>query len=133
MATPEKDLIALENKFWKSLVDQDAEAAIGLLNDTALMVSPHGSMQFDHAAYRKMATQGTMTVTAYELSDMKVTFPNPSTAILTYGVKQTMKPRAKGESYVEEMNDSSTWVKVGNDWKCVMHTESPKAKEMAHA
>ena len=25
----------------------------------------------------------------------------------------------------EEMNDTSTWVKDGNAWKCVMHTETP--------
>ena len=133
MTTTEKDLIALEYRFWQSLVDQDAEAAIGMLSNPALMVSSHGAMRFDHAGYRKMATQGSMTVTSFEFSDMKVTFPNTSTAILTYGVKQAMKPRGDGEVKVEEMHDSSTWVKVGSDWKCVMHTESPAAREMAHA
>jgi hypothetical protein len=64
---------------------------------------------------------------------MKVTIPNAATAILTYHVKQVVKQRGESRSTVEEMNDSSTWVKAGNEWKCVMHTESPAAKQMAHA
>jgi hypothetical protein len=47
--------------------------------------------------------------------------------------KQVVKPREKGEETVEEMNDSSTWVKTGSDWKCVMRTESPAVEQMAHA
>lgn len=129
----EQDLVALETRFWQSLVEQDADTAVGLLAEPAVMVSSHGAMQFDHAAYRKMATQGSMIVTAFEFRDMKVTFPNASTALLIYGVKQSVKSRGKGETRVEEMNDSSTWIKMGKDWKCVMHTESPVAQEMAHA
>lgn len=133
MAANDKELIDLETRFWQSMVDQKPDAAIGLLNEPALMVSSHGSMQFDHAAYRKMAEQGSMTVTAFEFSDMKVLFPNATTAILTYDVKQTMKPRDKNETTVQKMNDSSTWMKVRDDWKCVMHTESPVQKKTPSA
>ena len=133
MPTTEKDLIGLETRFWQALINQDADAAIKLLSEPALMVSAHGAMQFDHAAYRKMVDKGTMIITSYEFSDMKVMQPNPTTAILTYSVKQVLKSREKGESTTQEMNDSSTWIKVGTSWKCVMHTESPAAKEMAHA
>jgi ketosteroid isomerase-like protein len=123
--------VDLETRFWQSLVDQDADTAIGLLSEPALMVSSHGAMQFDHAGYRKMAEQGSMVVTSFELADMKVMQPNPATAILTYRVRQSVKPRDKGESTTEEMNDSSTWVKTGSDWKCVMHTEAPVTKKPA--
>ena len=133
MPANDKELIALETRFWQSMVDQKADAAVGLLNEPAVMVSAHGAMQFDHAAYRKMADQGTQVVTAFEFSDMKVMYPNPSTAILTYGVKQTMQPRVGGKSVVQDMNDSSAWVKAGSVWKCVMHTESPAQKKMAPA
>jgi hypothetical protein len=133
MPTTEKDLIGLETQFWQALVDQDADAAIKLLSEPALMVSSHGAMQFDHAGYRKMVDKGAMIVTSYEFSGMKVMQPNPTTAILTYGVKQVLKSRETGDSTTQQMNDSSTWIKVGTSWKCVMHTESPAAKEMAHA
>jgi ketosteroid isomerase-like protein len=125
MTTPAQAIIDLENKFWKAIVDQDSNAATRLLAEPALMVSEHGSMKFDHAGYRKMAEQGSMILTSYELSDMEVVFPNDATAILTYKVKQSVSPRDEGESAVQQMNDTSTWVRDGERWRCVMHTETP--------
>ncbi|MEO5669966.1 MAG: nuclear transport factor 2 family protein [Ramlibacter sp.] len=125
MQNSSKTLIALEKKFWQSMVDQDTDAAVALLNEPALMVSSHGAMQFDHAGYRKMAEQGKMVLTSFELSDIDVVFPNDATAILTYKVKQGMADRGKPESMTQEMNDTSTWIQSNNDWRCVMHTETP--------
>ena len=90
------------------------------------MVSTHGAMQFDHAGYRKMAEQGTMVLTSFELSDMEVVFPNETTGILTYRVKQDVVPRDKKQKGMrQEMNDTSTWIQKGECWQCVMHTETP--------
>ncbi len=114
------------------MVDQDAEAAVALLNEPALMVSAHGAMQFDHAGYRKMAKQGSRVVTGFAFDDMQVVFPNDTTAVLTYHVKQQVGPRDKNsQSVAQEMNDSSTWIKVGDHWKCVLHTESPAGPQAA--
>lgn len=121
------EIIALEHRFWQSMVDDDTDAALSLLHDPALMVSPHGSMQFDHAGYRKMAEQGTYTLASYDLRDMDAMFPNDATAILTYRVRQTMRRRDGSGDHTEEMADSSTWVREGDAWKCVMHTETPLA------
>ena len=133
MSTREQDLVQLETRFWQSMVDQDSDTAVGLLSEPAVMVSSHGAMQFDHAGYRKMADQGTLIVKSFEFDDMQVVFPNASTAILTYSVRQGVAPRGKGATTIQEMNDSSTWIKTGNDWKCVMHTETPVEKKMAKA
>ncbi|MEP6872990.1 MAG: nuclear transport factor 2 family protein [Burkholderiales bacterium] len=119
-----KTLVDLETKFWQSMVDQDTDAALSLLCEPAVMVSSHGAMKFDHAGYRKMAEQGTMMVTAFELSDMEVVFPNDDTAVMMYRVKQTLTPRGKKQSVTQEMTDSSTWVKEGTNWLCAMHTET---------
>ena len=130
--TPRDTLIDLEKKFWQSMVDQDADTAIGLLAEPALMVSGHGAMKFDHDAYREMADKGSMVLTSFELDDMDVVFPNEQTAVVTYRVRQGMAPRAaaanaKGDGHdnVQEMNDTSTWVRDGDRWLCVMHTETP--------
>ena len=126
MRTSNETLIDLENKFWQSMVDQDSDTAVSLLNEPALMVSSHGAMKFDHAGYRKMADQGSMVLTSYELSDVEVVFPNDATAILTYRVKQEMANRGESKGKVQEMADTSTWVRSGSDeWRCVMHTETP--------
>jgi hypothetical protein len=124
-----KTLIDLEKQFWQSMVDQNTDVALGLLDEPALMVSTHGAMQFGHHEYRKMAEQGTMIVKSFELSDMKVLFPSEDVGILMYGVKQVVAPREKGEAMTQQMQDSSVWVRKAGKWLCVMHTETPKAQQ----
>ena len=118
-------LVDLETKFWQSMVDQKSDVALELLCEPALMVGAHGAMKFDHAGYRQMAAQGTMVVSAFEFSRMEVLFPNDSTAVLSYRVKQFVGLRGKGTTTEQEMNDSSTWVKTDHGWRCVLHTETP--------
>jgi hypothetical protein len=133
MQTPSKILIDLEQKFWQSMVNNDTDTALEMLAEPALMVSSHGAIKFDHAGYRKMAEQGSMVLTSFELSDMEVVFPSETTAILSYRVKQGVAPRGKGESTVQEMNDTSTWIQTGKRWQCAMHTETPaEARRSAH-
>ena len=131
--TSSQTLIDLENRFWQSMVDQDTDTALELLNEPALMVSSYGTFTFDHAGYRKMAEQATLVLTSFELNDMAVVFPNDTTAILTYSVKQEISPRGKRKSVAQEMHDSSTWIQKGERWQCVMHTETPvEAKPTQH-
>jgi hypothetical protein len=125
MPTPSETLIALEKKFWQSMVDNDSDAAIAMLNDPALMVSSHGAIKFDHETYRRMADHGPMKLSEFELSDLQVVFPNDTTAVLTYHAKQKVTPRGRSEGTVQEVNDTSTWIKNGDRWQCVMHTETP--------
>jgi hypothetical protein len=132
MPTPNSTLVDLETRFWQSIVDEDTDTALEMLAEPSLMVNAHGTMKFDHTSYRKMAEQGPMVLKNYELSNMEVTFPNESTAVLTYHAKQEMAPRGKGETTVQEMNDTSTWIKTGDTWKCVAHTESPAEARATH-
>lgn len=127
MHADSRTLFELEKKFWQSIVEQDATTATGLLTEPAFMVSSHGTLSFDHAGYRRMAEQGSMTVKSYELSDMHAAFPTPDTAILTYKVRQVLSPRDRSDDVTQEMSDTSTWVRQRGMWKCAMHTESPAA------
>jgi ketosteroid isomerase-like protein len=132
MRTSSKTLIDLETEFWQSMIEQDTDTALSLLNEPALMVSSHGAIKFDHAGYRKMAEQGTTVLTSFVLSDVDVVFPNDTTAILTYRVKQNVTDRSKGKSTTQEMADTSTWVQSEDDgWRCVMHTETPVEQKQA--
>ncbi|SFM83588.1 nuclear transport factor 2 family protein [Variovorax sp. OV329] len=124
-----QQLIDLEKKFWQSMVAQDTDAALSLLDQQALMVSPHGMMKFDHAQYRQMAEQGTMVLKDFDLADFEMLMPTQDLAILSYRVKQSMAPRGKdGQSKTEEMADTSTWVRKDDQWHCVAHTETPLAE-----
>jgi ketosteroid isomerase-like protein len=126
MSNASQTLIDLETRFWRALVDQDADTATSLLDEPALMVSAHGAMKFDHATYRRMAEQGPMVLKSFDLHDMEVLFPNDTTAIVTYRVEQRVAARGRDGGKTQQMADSSTWVKSGTgDWRCVMHTETP--------
>lgn len=129
MPTPRDTIIDLENQFWQSIRDQDVETSLELLTEPALMVSSHGAMKFDHEGYRQMAERGSMVLTEFELSNVEVVFPNDSTAVMTYHVKQKLAPRGKSDEIVQEVNDTSTWIRDGVDWKCVMHTETMAAEK----
>lgn len=133
MLNSSQTLIALENKFWQSIVDQDTDTALEMLCEPALMVSSHGAFSFDHDGYRKMAEESSMTVKSFELNDVEVVFPNDTTAIVTYSVKQEVTPKGKKKSVAQKMHDSSTWIQKGQRWQCVMHTETPvEAKPTKH-
>jgi ketosteroid isomerase-like protein len=133
MQTPTKTLIEMESKFWQAIVDQDSDTATSMLCEPSLMVSEHGAMRFDHAAYRKMALQTPMVLTSFELSNVNVVFPSDDTAIVTYRVKQKVARRGQAEGSVQEMNDTSTWVYADGKWRCAMHTETPvRATQSTH-
>lgn len=132
MPTSSKTLIDLEKRFWQAIVDQDANAAIEMLAEPSMMVSSHGAMQFDHDSYRQMAEKGPMVLESFELSEMNVVFPNDATAVLTYHVKQKTAPRGDSKSELQEMNDTSTWIRSGDRWQCVLHTETPARTKAPH-
>lgn len=125
MQTSSKELIDLERKFWQSMVDEDSDTAISMLNEPSLLVSSHGAMQFDHEQYRQMAEHGNMVIKAFELSDMTVVFPTDQTAVLTYRVTQSLLERGKSELLKQDMADASVWAQKDGKWLCVMHTETP--------
>ena len=122
--TRDRTLVDLETKFWQSMVDQDTDAALALLSEPALMVSEHGAMKFYHEGYRKMAEQGSMVLTSFELSDMDVVFPNDMTAVLTYRVKQTVAQREDGHGAIQEMHEvrpGSRPASSGSAWLTLRH------------
>ncbi|RYZ64962.1 MAG: nuclear transport factor 2 family protein [Proteobacteria bacterium] len=109
MSTTRDTLIDLETRFWRSMMDEDTDS----------------SVEFDHSAYRRMTQQGAMVLTSYQLSDIDVTFEGEDTAILTYRVRQEFAPRGRSSGIAQEMAETSTWLRQGGQWQCVMHTETP--------
>ena len=118
----QQEIEGLEAAFWQSMVDGKANIATSMLTEPALMVSGHGLHKFDHAAYEKMASNDKYQLVEYEFSKFDVVFPTDDVAVASYHVKQSMQ--AEGAPLTQEAFDSSTWVRMGEEWKCVAHTES---------
>ena len=126
MRGTDQELIALEQRFWQTMVDGNTDDALRMLAEPAGMVSSHGAMQFDHAGYRKMADNDDYKLVSYTLSEFGVLRPTPDVAILTYNVDQTTN--IKGQELQERMCDTSTWVRRDGQWVCAIHTETPLQK-----
>ena len=125
VSTRDNEIEQLERAFWESLVRRDATVATGLLAPQALMVSSHGSMQFDPPQYARMLLDPKHGLLEYALSDMAVLFPREDVAIATYRAHQKME--MDGRQMEQDVVDSSAWVKLDGAWKCVAHTESEAA------
>jgi hypothetical protein len=124
-STRSRQIETLETAFWQSMLDGEAQVATRMLTEPALMVSEHGVLKFDHAAYEKMAKDDSHRLTDFAISDFDVVFPTQDVAVASYRVRQSMQ--AEDRSFTEDVFDSSTWVKMGEAWKCVAHTESRAA------
>ncbi len=121
------EIETLEHAFWESMVDNEPKVATGMLTEPSLMVSGHGAMTFDHAAYTRMAMDTKHRVLEYDISGMEVLSPSDDVAIATYRVHQKME--MDGKPVEMDVVDSSTWVKIAGDWKCAAHTECPQASK----
>jgi hypothetical protein len=121
-SSKQQEIERLEQAFWQSLVDRRADVATAMLTEPAVMVSQHGAMKFDHGEYERMANDGRHRLVDYALEDMDVVFPTPDVAVATYRVSQSVE--TDGQRQEQRAFDSSTWIRVGRDWKCVAHTES---------
>lgn len=127
MTKQQREIEGLEKAFWNSMVAGKPEVATEMLTEPAVMVNENGATKFDHAAYAKMANDDQYKLVDYTISDMDVIFPRDDVAVATYQVDQRME--VQGKPLQMNVYDTSTWVKVDGNWRCVMHTESPVAKK----
>jgi hypothetical protein len=117
-----QEIERLERAFWQSIVDGKTEVATAMLSEPALMVAGHGASKFDHAGYTRMAGDDRFRLVDFQLDEMDVIFPTPEVAVATYRASQSVE--REGRRVEQQAFDSSTWVRLGKDWKCVAHTES---------
>jgi ketosteroid isomerase-like protein len=120
--TEKQTIIDLEKKFWDTMVSKDADAATDMMAKTSIVTGPQGVAQISRGDFNKMMEEGKWTLESYKFSDVQVIFPNRDTAVIAYRVRQ--KGTMGGKPYDMEAADASTWTKSGEEWLCVMHSET---------
>jgi hypothetical protein len=122
MQTDKETILGLETRFWQTVVDRNLERAKAMIADKCLIAGPSGTMQINPEKYGEMTERGQWRLDKFEFSDVSVVCPNESTAVIAYKVRQT----GMLDDRPMDMNcaDSSTWVRAGKAWKCVLHTET---------
>ena len=120
--TEKQTIIDLEKKFWDTMVSKDADAATDMMAKKSIVTGPQGVAEISRGDFSKVMEEGKWTLDSYKFSNVQVIFPNDRTAVIGYKVKQ--KGMMDGKPYDMEAADASTWTKSGDEWLCVMHSET---------
>jgi hypothetical protein len=123
LTMPDKqEIIDLENRFWKTMIDKDVETATAMMADKSIVTGAQGAATIDNKSFSQMMREGKWTLESYTFSDVQVEFPAPDVAIIGYKVSEELI--MDGEPLTMEAADASTWIKRDGKWQCALHTES---------
>lgn len=119
-AQSQKAIIATERKLWEAWKKQDMKPFKANLSADAVMIGDTGvaDKKTSLTAMEGMKCE----VKSYELMDIKVTFLNSSTAIMTY--KSTQDATCGGEAVPATVWSSSVYVMRGGRWYAASHQET---------
>jgi ketosteroid isomerase-like protein len=119
----EKEILALENKYWTSIRENDMATVDRLTDDPCIVTGPQGASRIDKATFKKMMAKPTWTLLDYEIKNAEVGQPSADVAIIGYNVH--VVARYEGKEVTLDAADASTWVKKNGSWVCALHTEAP--------
>ena len=119
-AQSQRTIIETEKKLWEAWKNKDMKPFQANLSDDAVMIGDSGvaDKKTSLTAMEGMACE----VKSYELMDLKVTFLNNSTAILTY--KSTQDATCGGQAVPATVWSSSVYVMRGGRWYAASHQET---------
>jgi hypothetical protein len=116
------EILALENRFWQSMIDKDTDAGAGLIADRSIVTGAQGVNGVDKKTFKKMMEMGDWTLHSYEFTDVKVEPVTKDVVVIAYKVREDLT--VEGKKLTMEAADASTWVRDGGEWLCALHTES---------
>jgi len=119
-----QQIIELERKFWRAMVDKDIEGSIAMLADESIVAGAQGTAMLTHDDYRGMARQGESLwqLKSFQLDDIKVMFPSKDVAVVAYTVTEDME--VEGKPLTLKAADATTWIRQDGEWLAALHTES---------
>ncbi len=106
----------LEDSVWKAYKNKQLRSFEGLLYKTYYGVYADGIKTLD----MEVADMDKTDIDSYSLADIKVEFPNPSIAVITY--KTSQRGTFDGKDVSGNYYNESVWVKKGNRWLNTFHT-----------
>ena len=109
-------IIDLEDSVWKAYKNKQLRSFEGLLYKTYYGVYADGIKTLD----MEIADMDKTDIDSYSLADIKVEFPNPSIAVITY--KTSQQGTFDGKDVSGNYYNESVWVKKGERWLNTFHT-----------
>jgi hypothetical protein len=118
----EKALIANENKVADAMMKKDKAAFAALVSADGWSIDGNGFMKTSDMT----AALDQLVVKSYKISEEKVSWVDPNTAIVAY--KWTGSGTFAGQPFPSSVYASTVWTKKADKWVAVFHQESEAAK-----
>jgi len=117
-AANESTITDLEKSTWEAYKNKQADAFKALMSKDYSGVYAEGVKTLDG----ELAAMAQSDLRDYSFSDVKVVFPHPKMAIMTY--KAAVQASTNGKDISGTYNSGSVWVQQGGKWIGAFHTES---------
>jgi len=114
----EATITDLEKSAWEAYKNKQTDAFKALLSKDYYGVYADGTKTLD----AEVADMAKTDLRDYSFADVKVAFPHPKVAVITY--KATQHATSAGQDVSGTYNSGSVWVQQGGSWVGVFHTET---------
>jgi hypothetical protein len=114
----ESAITDLEKSAWEAYKNKQTDAFKALLSKDYCGVYADGTKTLD----AEVADMAKTDLRDYSFADVKVAFPHPKVAVITY--KATQQATSGGKDISGTYNSGSVWVQHGGKWVGVFHTET---------
>ena len=117
-AANESTITDSEKSAWEAYKNKQADAFKALMSKEYYGVYAEGMKTLDG----EVADMAKSDLRAYSFSDIKVVFPHPKLAVMTY--KATVQASADGKDISGTYNCGSVWIQHGGKWVGAFHSEA---------
>jgi Domain of unknown function (DUF4440) len=117
-AANESTITDLEKSAWEAYKNKQADTFKALMSKDYYGVYAEGVKNLD----AEVADMAKSDLREYSFADLKVVFPRPKVAVVTY--KATVQATADGKDISGTYNSGSIWIEKGKKWIGVFHSES---------
>ena len=117
-AANESTITDLEKSAWEAYKNKQADAFKALMSKEYYGVYAEGMKTLDD----EVANMAKSDLRDYSFSDVKVVFPHPKMAVMTYKAK--VQATADGKDISGTYNCGSVWVQQGGKWVGAFHSEA---------
>ena len=114
----ESTISDLEKSAWEAYKNKQADAFKALMSKEYYGVYAEGVKTLD----AELSDMAKSDLRDYSFSDVKVVFPHPKMAVMTYKAK--VQATADGKDMSGTYNSGSVWVQQGGKWVGAFHTEA---------
>jgi Domain of unknown function (DUF4440) len=108
----------LEKSAWEAFKNKQSDPFKALLSKDFYAVYADGIKNLD----AEVAEMAKTDLGDYSFADVKVVFPHPKVAVITY--KATQHSTSSGQDMSGTYNCGSVWVQQGGKWLGALHTEA---------